>query len=96
MLMIGFVFFHTPPRVLLSNLSMQLLGKMPKKISNAGRYSKNYFKRNGDLKHIAELKFWGLDEVLQEKYNFPKADAIQIQDFLTKCLQYVYYWVPCY
>jgi hypothetical protein len=44
--------------------------------------------RNGDLKHIAELKYWGLDQVLQEKYNFEKEDAVQIQDFLTKCLQY--------
>ena len=46
---------------------IELLGKMPKKLSLAGRYSKKYFNRNGSLRRIKGLQYWPLKSVLMEK-----------------------------
>ena len=46
---------------------IELLGKMPKKFSVAGRYSKKYFSKNGNLRRIKGLQFWPLKSVLMEK-----------------------------
>lgn len=34
-----------------------------------GRYSRDYFRRNGELRHIKRLRFWPLDRVLTDKYQ---------------------------
>lgn len=47
---------------------IELLGKMPRKLSACGRYSKKYFTRNGNLRRIRGLQFWPLKNVLMEKY----------------------------
>ena len=49
---------------------IELLGKMPKKFSQAGKYSKKYFNKNGTLRRIKGLQFWPLKSVLMEKYVF--------------------------
>ena len=46
---------------------IELLGKMPKKFSQAGKYSKKYFNKNGTLRRIKGLQFWPLKCVLMEK-----------------------------
>ena len=66
----------------------ELLGKMPKKLALAGKYSKNFFDRKGNLKNIKQLKFWPVDEVLHEKYHFASEDAEEVADFITPCLDF--------
>jgi len=66
----------------------ELLGKMPKKLATAGKYSKNYFNKKGDLKHIHQLKFWPVDEVLQDKYHFGQDEAEDIANFVLPLLEF--------
>lgn len=66
----------------------ELLGKMPKKLALAGKYSKNFFDKKGNLKNIKQLKFWPVDEVLHEKYHFATEDAEEVADFITPCLDF--------
>ena len=66
----------------------ELLGKMPKKLALAGKYSKNFFDKKGNLKNIKQLKFWPVDEVLHEKYHFSTEDAEEVADFITPCLDF--------
>merc|ERR1712087_852159 len=66
----------------------ELLGKMPKKLALAGKYSKNFFDKKGNLKNIKQLKFWPVDEVLHEKYHFATEDAEEVADFVTPCLDF--------
>ncbi|XP_026664822.2 SRSF protein kinase 2-like [Phoenix dactylifera] len=70
-------------------LMMELLGMMPRKIALGGRYSRAFFNRYGDLRHIRRLKFWPLHKVLIEKYNFNERDAKDIADFLVPVLDFV-------
>ncbi|KAM0877023.1 hypothetical protein ACQ4PT_035805 [Festuca glaucescens] len=69
-------------------LMMETLGKMPKKIASSGTRSKDYFNRYGDLKRIRRLKFWPLERVLVEKYNFPAPDANGFANFLRPILDF--------
>eukprot|EP00569_Conticribra_weissflogii_P007842 CAMPEP_0171342918 /NCGR_PEP_ID=MMETSP0878-20121228/15707_1 /TAXON_ID=67004 /ORGANISM="Thalassiosira weissflogii, Strain CCMP1336" /LENGTH=1114 /DNA_ID=CAMNT_0011845721 /DNA_START=777 /DNA_END=4121 /DNA_ORIENTATION=- len=66
----------------------ELLGKMPKKLALAGKYSKNFFDKKGNLKNIKQLKFWPVEEVLHEKYHFATEDAEEVADFMTPCLDF--------
>ena len=66
----------------------ELLGKMPKKLATGGKYSKNFFNKKGDLKHIQKLNYWPLDEVLHEKYSFSREDAKEISDFMLPMLEF--------
>ncbi|XP_059296541.1 uncharacterized protein LOC132049661 isoform X2 [Lycium ferocissimum] len=69
-------------------LMMELLGTMPRKISLGGRYSREFFNRHGDLRHIKRLRFWPLDNVLVEKYEFSEQDAKDMADFLIPILDF--------
>ncbi|KZV20566.1 SRSF protein kinase 2-like [Dorcoceras hygrometricum] len=70
-------------------LMMELLGTMPRKVALGGRYSREFFNRFGDLRHIKRLKFWSLNKVLIEKYEFCEQDANEMADFLAQMLEYV-------
>ncbi|OIT33375.1 PREDICTED: SRSF protein kinase 2-like [Nicotiana attenuata] len=70
-------------------LMMELLGTMPRKIALGGRYSREFFNRHGDLRHIRRLRFWPLDKVLVEKYEFSEQDARDFADFLIPILDFV-------
>ncbi|KAI3450654.1 hypothetical protein Pfo_007319 [Paulownia fortunei] len=70
-------------------LMMELLGMMPRKVALAGRYSREFFNRFGDLRHIRRLRFWPLNKVLMEKYEFPEQDASEMADFLVQILDFV-------
>ncbi|KAF3536528.1 hypothetical protein F2Q69_00019196 [Brassica cretica] len=70
-------------------LMMELLGMMPRKIALGGRYSRDYFNRQGELRHIRRLRFWPLGKVLMEKYEFSEEDAVAMQDFITPILEFV-------
>jgi len=67
---------------------METLGKMPRKIATSGTRSKDYFDRHGDLKRIRRLKFWPLDCLLVERYNFTETDARGFADFLRPILDF--------
>ena len=66
----------------------ELLGKMPKRVALEGKYSKNFFDKRGNLKHIKQLKFWPVQEVLVEKYHFPRHEAQEVADFMTPLLDF--------
>ena len=66
----------------------ELLGKMPKRLALDGKYSHNFFDKKGNLKHIKQLKFWPVQEVLIEKYNFTRPDAQAVADFMTPLLDF--------
>ncbi|KAL0908815.1 hypothetical protein M5K25_023323 [Dendrobium thyrsiflorum] len=70
-------------------LMMELLGMMPRKIALGGRYSRDFFNRYGDLRHIHRLRFWPLNKVLMEKYDFNERDANEMADFLKPILDFV-------
>ncbi|KAK8663001.1 hypothetical protein V6N13_024883 [Hibiscus sabdariffa] len=70
-------------------LMMELLGMMPRKIALGGRYSRDFFNRHGDLRHIRRLRFWPLNKVLMEKYEFNEQDANGMTDFLVPILDFV-------
>lgn len=58
-------------------------------IALGGRYSREFFKRYGDLRHIRRLHFWPLNKVLMEKYEFSEQDASDLADFLIPILDFV-------
>lgn len=66
----------------------ELLGKMPKRLALDGKYSKQFFDKKGDLKHIKTLKFWPIVDVLVEKYHFSAEDAKDISDFMKPLLDF--------
>ncbi|KAL6637853.1 hypothetical protein ACP70R_025425 [Stipagrostis hirtigluma subsp. patula] len=70
-------------------LMMELLGMMPRKIALGGRYSRDFFNRYGDLRHIRRLRFWPLNKVLMEKYEFTEKNANDMADFLVPILDFV-------
>ena len=66
----------------------ELLGKIPKKIAIGGKHSKRFFTKKGDLIHIKQLKYWPIDEVLYEKYRFPRKEAQEIAKFMLPLLEF--------
>mmetsp|Transcript_39270 Transcript_39270/g.54553 ORF Transcript_39270/g.54553 Transcript_39270/m.54553 type:complete len:716 (-) Transcript_39270:7-2154(-) len=69
-------------------LFMELLGRIPKKVALGGKYSRDFFNRQGELRHIRKLRFWPIERVLMEKYDFDKSDAVELAAFLTPMLDY--------
>uniref|UniRef100_A0A2P2P031 non-specific serine/threonine protein kinase n=1 Tax=Rhizophora mucronata TaxID=61149 RepID=A0A2P2P031_RHIMU len=70
-------------------LMMELLGTIPRKIALGGHYSRDFFNRHGQLRHIHKLRFWPLNKVLVEKYKFSEQDANDLAGFLVPILDFV-------
>ncbi|XP_046881248.1 SRSF protein kinase 1b isoform X2 [Hypomesus transpacificus] len=70
-------------------LIIELLGKVPRKLIMVGKYSKEFFTKKGDLRHITRLKPWGLLEVLVEKYDWSREEAQTFSSFLLPMLDLV-------
>mmetsp|Transcript_114696 Transcript_114696/g.255916 ORF Transcript_114696/g.255916 Transcript_114696/m.255916 type:complete len:675 (+) Transcript_114696:162-2186(+) len=68
-------------------LFIELLGQMPKPLIARGRRSYTYFNRRGDLRHIKSLRYWGLEEVLQQKYHMHPLEAKNLASFLLPMLR---------
>ncbi|XP_077566656.1 SRSF protein kinase 3-like isoform X1 [Stigmatopora nigra] len=66
---------------------IELMGAIPLPFALSGRYSREYFNRRGELRHISSLKPWALFEVLLEKYEWPLDQAAQFSDFLSSMLE---------
>ncbi|XP_059480838.1 SRSF protein kinase 1 isoform X2 [Neocloeon triangulifer] len=67
---------------------IELLGEIPKDIALSGKYSRDFFNKKGELKHITKLKPWGLYEVLTEKYEWEQSAARSFSDFLLPMLTF--------
>ncbi|KAJ3061446.1 serine/threonine protein kinase, CMGC group, partial [Podochytrium sp. JEL0797] len=67
----------------------ELLGGFPKSVALSGKYSNELFNRRGELRHIHKLRFWGISDVLQEKYHFSKEDAESIAGFILPMVEIV-------
>nr|XP_042125401.1 SRSF protein kinase 3 isoform X4 [Peromyscus maniculatus bairdii] len=68
---------------------VELLGDIPPAFALSGRYSREFFNRRGQLRHIHNLKHWGLYEVLMEKYEWPLEQATQFSAFLLPMMEYI-------
>uniref|UniRef100_A0A8D3DPP9 non-specific serine/threonine protein kinase n=1 Tax=Scophthalmus maximus TaxID=52904 RepID=A0A8D3DPP9_SCOMX len=66
---------------------VELLGPLPTQFSLSGRNSKQYFNRKGQLRHISKLKPWSLFEILQDKYEWPREEAVKFSSFLLTMLE---------
>ncbi|GAB0490887.1 hypothetical protein MMPV_002127 [Pyropia vietnamensis] len=67
-------------------LMMELLGPLPPSLIEKGQYSREFFTRSGELRHIRRLNFWSLRDVLGEKYKLPPEDAVGLSQFLAPML----------
>ncbi|XP_067832231.1 SRSF protein kinase 3-like isoform X2 [Heptranchias perlo] len=68
---------------------IELLGNIPAHFALSGRYSREFFNRRGDLRHIKKLKPWTLYEVLLQKYEWSLELAAQFTQFLLPMLEFV-------
>jgi len=68
-------------------LCIELLGRMPKELVDRGRCSKTYFNSSGELRHIKSLRYWGLDDVCQQKYHMSFLEAKNLASFLLPMLR---------
>lgn len=57
---------------------IELLGTMPRGVALNGQVSKEFFTRDGHLRHIHNLNFWSLDRVLIEKYHMKASEVSSI------------------
>ena len=48
---------------------IELLGDIPRSLCLAGKNSREFFTREGKLRHIERLKYWPLKDVLVDKYD---------------------------
>jgi hypothetical protein len=65
---------------------IELLGRLPKKLWQGGKYSRDFFHRKGELRNITDLEPWGLEEVLVEKYKMARPEAKLFASFLLPML----------
>lgn len=68
-------------------LFVELLGPIPPKLAARGRRSMTYFNRRFELRHIKSLRFWGLEDVLQQKYHMHRVEARNLASFLLPMLR---------
>uniref|UniRef100_A0AAR2LKA4 non-specific serine/threonine protein kinase n=1 Tax=Pygocentrus nattereri TaxID=42514 RepID=A0AAR2LKA4_PYGNA len=68
---------------------IELLGCIPRHFALSGKYSREFFNRRGELRHITKLKPWSLFDVLVEKYGWSPEDAGHFTHFLLPMLEMV-------
>jgi len=67
---------------------IELAGPIPRNIAMSGKYSKEYFRKTGELRHITKLKPWPLYDVLTEKYEWDPKLAKDFSDWLMPMLAF--------
>lgn len=68
---------------------MELLGKFPRFLASSGKYSHEIFNKKCELKHISKLNYWGLPEVLHDKYHLSWSESDLLSDFLLPMLEII-------
>lgn len=68
-------------------LFTELLGPIPRGLITRGRRSMTYFNRRGEFRHIKQLRFWGLEDVLAQKYHMHPLEAKGLASFLSPMLK---------
>ncbi|XP_038872591.1 SRSF protein kinase 3-like [Salvelinus namaycush] len=66
---------------------IELLGPLPSQFALSGRNSRRYFNHKGHLRRISRLKPWSLCEILLDKYEWPREQAVQFSAFLLTMLE---------
>ncbi|KAI7878117.1 kinase-like domain-containing protein [Mucor mucedo] len=67
---------------------IELMGPMNPHFALSGKNSPEYFNHKGCLRHIRNLKYWSLEDVLQDKYGYNRLEAEEIASFLNPMLSY--------
>jgi len=67
-------------------LMAELLGKIPKRLTATGKFSKYFFNRKGEFRNIKNLDTWPLLDVLIEKYKMEYSEALELTNFLLPML----------
>lgn len=67
---------------------IELMGPMSTHFALSGKNSSEYFNHKGSLRHINNLKYWSLEDVLQDKYGYSRLEAEEIASFLNPMLSY--------
>lgn len=67
----------------------ELLGPIPPDFAVSGSRSAEFFGRDGLLRHIKDLRFWGPGAVLADKYSFDPIDAAFIDAFVRPMLEFL-------
>ena len=68
-------------------LMIELLGSMTTKMRTKGALARKIFDRMGNIHTIPRLNYWGLRDVLKEKYRFTHIAANELSEFLLPMLQ---------
>lgn len=70
-------------------LIWELLDGIPSYVARGGRKSDLYFDNAGKLRHIepGRLKIWKLEDVLVDKYNWRRVDAIPFATFVQAMIE---------
>ncbi|THH13710.1 hypothetical protein EW146_g6550, partial [Bondarzewia mesenterica] len=66
---------------------IELMGEFPQTLAFSGKYSSRFFNRKGELRHINKLRFWPLQDVFHDKYEFSRETANTIASFLNPMLR---------
>ncbi len=69
-------------------LMIETLGPLPKNMIATGKYSKNYFDKQGELIKIHNIKEYSLKEILHNEFKYEKEVAAEIEGFMLPLLQY--------
>ncbi|KAJ1926163.1 serine/threonine protein kinase, CMGC [Tieghemiomyces parasiticus] len=67
-------------------LMIETLGPFPRALALAGKYSRDYFNRSGQLRHISRLRPQSIAERLIDEFGWSKLDAEELEGFLTPML----------
>lgn len=69
-------------------LMIETLGPIPKHMIANGKYSRNYFDKQGELLKIHNIKDYSLKEILHNEFKYDKTVAADIEAFLLPMLEY--------
>jgi serine/threonine protein kinase len=67
---------------------IELCGTIPMAIIKKGAHWREFFYKDGSLRHISHLKPWALHDVLIQKYEWPEMEARAFGDFLMPMLDF--------
>ncbi|KAI6235065.1 Protein kinase domain-containing protein [Aphelenchoides besseyi] len=67
---------------------MELLGMIPPEVFTRGVYWQQFFRPDGRLNRISNLKPWSLVDVLKQKYRWPDHHARPFSEFLLQLLKF--------